>query len=317
NKTLVYHELEESLSDDYTTNPPVNFNNSDIEPLEESNGLKRFQRSLWNMYQMMQSVLGCPLKYNGYGCYCGSGGSGVAIDGIDRCCEEHDRCYGEDENCGATWSEYTTGYKWSVVRRKTITCEGNVPKAESPASIFGSSGGSLADSFGDLIKSDKSSEESFGEHHRSKRALTNLARMMMKGLGCDPMDYNGYGCYCGSGGSGEPVDGIDSCCQDHDQCYRNSGCGESAWNEYTTGFSWTYENGQIQCPRARAGVCTDGLCHCDKNFVNCLARQENICPSWKKTCPGQLLRLGQNLFFNLWDSPPMRITKWAFKNLGK
>ncbi|MED6285168.1 hypothetical protein CHARACLAT_026561 [Characodon lateralis] len=38
----------------------------------------------------------------------------------------------------------------------------------------------------------------------------------------NPLNYNEYGCWCGLGGGGTPVDDVDRCCQVHDNCYGNS-----------------------------------------------------------------------------------------------
>lgn len=42
-----------------------------------------------------------------------------------------------------------------------------------------------------------------------KRDLFQLAEMIKYVTDRDPLNYNGYGCYCGWGGSGTPVDGAD------------------------------------------------------------------------------------------------------------
>lgn len=44
---------------------------------------------------------------------------------------------------------------------------------------------------------------------RAKRGVIQLASMISCVAGCDALSYKGYGCYCGYGGSGIPVDSID------------------------------------------------------------------------------------------------------------
>ena len=43
----------------------------------------------------------------------------------------------------------------------------------------------------------------------SKRSLLQFGIMINCEVKRDPLDYNGYGCWCGIGGKGEPLDEID------------------------------------------------------------------------------------------------------------
>ncbi|XP_063955707.1 basic phospholipase A2 homolog 1-like [Lytechinus pictus] len=47
------------------------------------------------------------LRYGGYGCFCRSGGSGLPVDDMDKCCQEHGSCYSslKDESGGSCSSE--------------------------------------------------------------------------------------------------------------------------------------------------------------------------------------------------------------------
>ncbi|XP_078000417.1 acidic phospholipase A2-like [Glandiceps talaboti] len=109
---------------------------------------------------------------------------------------------------------------------------------------------------------------------RNKRSISQLGRMIECTTGRDALDYNGYGCHCGFGGFGIPIDDIDSCCQAHDDCYDEAvyehGCG------YFEVYYIRYKNDCNECAPASAyGVddkkrhCKMTLCECDTALANC------------------------------------------------
>ncbi|XP_022808626.1 phospholipase A2 A2-actitoxin-Cgg2a-like isoform X2 [Stylophora pistillata] len=111
---------------------------------------------------------------------------------------------------------------------------------------------------------------------RSKRNFLQFGLMILCEVGRNPLDYNGYGCYCGLGGRGTPVDEIDECCYIHDQCYiaieksnicspfpvlsityKRDGCSKCR------GYSkWYLFNG-------KNSRCMKEVCECDREVVQC------------------------------------------------
>ncbi|XP_029915074.1 phospholipase A2-like [Myripristis murdjan] len=77
------------------------------------------------------------LDYNGYGCWCGWGGAGTAVDELDRCCQAHDQCYNtalRHGSCRRFWDNpYTKTYRFQCDwRSKIVSCN----RSNNPCEMF-------------------------------------------------------------------------------------------------------------------------------------------------------------------------------------
>ncbi|XP_077148711.1 basic phospholipase A2 taipoxin alpha chain-like isoform X1 [Ranitomeya variabilis] len=59
-------------------------------PARQRRGVLDLVVTLWCYRERLKVPL---LGINLYGCYCGTGGAGAAVDDVDRCCLRHDCCY--------------------------------------------------------------------------------------------------------------------------------------------------------------------------------------------------------------------------------
>jgi len=118
---------------------------------------------------------------------------------------------------------------------------------------------------------DAADTEAGGFPLRIKRNLWQFGLMILCQTKRNPLDYNGYGCYCGLGGGGKSVDDIDKCCQVHDACY-----GQITHEELCTLDSDVYLKGYKRegCSGCASSndACQMAICKCDSVAAKCFAK---------------------------------------------
>ncbi|XP_038066490.1 phospholipase A2 AP-PLA2-I-like [Patiria miniata] len=102
--------------------------------------------------------------------------------------------------------------------------------------------------------------------------------------------YNGYGCYCGLGGDGVPVDPTDQCCEAHDACYKaanDNGCAllDKYLVDYHFVASRTVKDDPDSCSISCKAEdeytfldkinadCKAYMCECDRQGALCFGRE--------------------------------------------
>ncbi|XP_044870000.1 phospholipase A2, minor isoenzyme-like [Mauremys mutica] len=125
---------------------------------------------------------------------------------------------------------------------------------------------------------------------------------------------NLYGCYCGTGGSGTPLDAVDQCCFLHDCCYRHARVslecrGRVKWQPYEFACSQSGTECRSQ------SVCGRMACECDRQFAECLTaakprkrhffyNRRELCAGPKGSCPATFPNKAEILHWRRTPSPP-------------
>ncbi|CAG5119860.1 unnamed protein product [Candidula unifasciata] len=108
--------------------------------------------------------------------------------------------------------------------------------------------------------------------HRYKRNVLQLCELVALYTGRWCYRYNRYGCYCGLRTSTvAPVDSVDSCCRNHDNCYASLGDGCAFFPSIVTTYQKECSGNVCRCTDSpTVNSCEYRTCQCDVTFAQCL-----------------------------------------------
>ncbi|XP_032898940.1 basic phospholipase A2 pseudexin B chain-like [Amblyraja radiata] len=113
--------------------------------------------------------------------------------------------------------------------------------------------------------------------------FSNIIKCAIPGI--NPLSaFSDYGCYCGPGGHGTPVDELDRCCQTHDKCYsaaKNKRCILHR-NPKAVFYTYTCSKKTVTCA-SKNNKCAKIACECDRNAAVCFAKAQ---PTYNKKYKG-------------------------------
>ncbi|KAM8990191.1 group IIE secretory phospholipase A2-like [Ara ararauna] len=116
--------------------------------------------------------------------------------------------------------------------------------------------------------------------------LIQFSSMIKHKTGKSPLSYNGYGCYCGWGGSKQPLDATDRCCHAHDCCYKR--LSSSRCSPKLVKYTYSIQGSKITC---ESGTwCQTGSCKCDLQAVECFQRAEGTFRNSYRNYPNSLCK---------------------------
>uniref|UniRef100_A0A672U1E9 Phospholipase A2 n=1 Tax=Strigops habroptila TaxID=2489341 RepID=A0A672U1E9_STRHB len=116
--------------------------------------------------------------------------------------------------------------------------------------------------------------------------VIQFGSMIKHKTGKSPLSYNGYGCYCGVGGSKKPLDATDRCCHAHDCCYKK--LSSSRCSPKLVTYKYSTQGSQITCG---AGTwCERGSCECDRRAAECFQKAASTFRNSYRNYPNSLCK---------------------------